>query len=145
MAVVPFDPEGSARLPAAFSIGTDRAFERGYEFKYAWNSAIHAFVCEHQTTTKVPTEVMVIKPTPRDADGAVWFVAWEGTLSSETFVARQGVFRTQERFWEAGNHAWERNSSSSPTNNENNWGGSMNAETLVHANVPYINGDSLQS
>ena len=131
----------TVQLPMALSIGTQRYFENGWEYRYTWNATLGGFVCDHQTSTRVPGEALAIFPS-EDDDGVTWYVAYEGTLTADGdgFQARQGVFRTQEEFWEPGNHAWQLNSSSTSTNEQNTWDGSMNACTRVAANTPVVTG-----
>ena len=50
----------AVEMPLALSIGTQRAFERGYEYRYVWKEAVGGYVCDHQTTTSLPGEVMAI-------------------------------------------------------------------------------------
>ena len=56
---------------------------------------------------RLPGEVLLIAST--DMGDGVWIVAAEGRREGGVFVARQAVFRTQENFWEAGQHYWQVN------------------------------------
>ena len=40
-------------LPAKLAIGTQKAFDEGYEYKYRFVEEINMYVCDHQTTTKL--------------------------------------------------------------------------------------------
>ena len=48
------------QLPVTLSIGTRRAFDGGYAYHYRFVDELHMYVCDHQTTTNVPGEVMAI-------------------------------------------------------------------------------------
>ena len=97
------------------------------------------YICDHQTTTNVPGEVMALR-VGHDAHGTTWYVAQEGELvDGNEFRPRQIVFRTTERFWEPGKHDWEQNANSSSTNCDNStWGGTMSAITKVPEDVVMI-------
>ena len=97
------------------------------------------YICDHQTTTNVPGEVMAIR-VGQDPHGTTWYVAQEGVLvDGQGFEARQIVFRTTERFWEPGKHESQLNANSSSTNCDNNtWGGTMSAITKVPEDVVMI-------
>ena len=126
------------QLPTAFSIGTRRAFEQGYEYKYTWKDALGGYVCDHQTTTKVDGEVMAIQ-LGYEA-GTTWYIASEGVMvDGQAFAARQHVFRTSERFWEPGKHQWQLNARSSSTNrNNSSWDNNMVAYTEVPENIEMV-------
>ena len=97
------------------------------------------YVCDHQTTTNVPGEVMAIA-TGLDEHMTTWYVAQEGVVvDGQRFEARQCVFRTTERFWEPGRHKWQLNANSSSTNSDNSaWGDTMLAWTEVPENADVI-------
>ena len=99
------------------------------------------YVCDHQTSSQVPGEVMAIQ-LGVDEQGTTWYVAQEGELvDGQKFSARQHVFRTTERFWEPGKHEWQLNANSSSTNRDllnSNWGDTMFAFTEVPENVALI-------
>ena len=135
MASVSINP---TQLPAALSIGTRKAFDGGYAYHYRFVDEINAYVCDHQTTTNVDGEVMAIQIGYEP--GRNWYVACEGVLvDGQSFIARQIVFRTTERFWEPGRHEWQLNSRSSATNRDNSsWGGTMFAFAEVPENVALI-------
>ena len=138
MAVVATNP---AQLPRTLSIGTRRVFNEGSEYHYRFVDGINMYVCDHQTTTNVPGEVMAIQVAV-DPQGTTWYVAQEGELvDGQRFSARQHVFRTTERFWEPGKHEWQLNANSSSTNRDllnSNWGDTMFALTEVPENVALI-------
>ena len=141
MALVAVNP---TQLPVTLSIGTRRAFDGGYAYHYRFVDELHMYVCDHQTTTNVPGEVMAIQ-VGVDEQGRTWYVAQEGALvDGQRFEARQFVFRTTERFWEPGRHEWQLNSNSSSTNRDNSssttvtWGDTMFAFTEVPENVAVI-------
>ena len=54
--VVYSDPK---ELPATLSIGTQKAFEGGYEYKYRFVEEINMYVCDHQTTTKLSPPLVI--------------------------------------------------------------------------------------
>ena len=137
--VVYSDPK---ELPATLSIGTQKAFEGGYEYKYRFVEEINLYVCDHQTTTSVDGEVMAIS-VGSDELGNTWYAASEGQLSQsgdgQRFHGRQIVFRTQEQFWEPGTHEWQLNANSSATNTNNTvWGDRMDALTKVPEDVSVV-------
>ena len=125
-----------AQLPVTLSIGTE-----GSAYNYRFVDEISMYVCDHQTTTNVPGEVMAIQVAV-DPQGTTWYVAQEGELvDGQRFSARQYVFRTTERFWEPGKHEWQLNANSSSTNRDllnSNWGDTMFALTEVPENVALI-------
>ena len=125
-----------AQLPVTLSIGTE-----GSAYNYRFVDEISMYVCDHQTTTNVPGEVMAIQVAV-DPQGTTWYVAQEGELvDGQRFSARQNVFRTTERFWEPGKHEWQLNANSSSTNRDllnSNWGDTMFALTEVPENVALI-------
>ena len=126
-------------LPATVSIGTKKAFAGGHAYHYCFVEEMCVYVCDHQTTTNVPGKVMALR-VGHDAHGTTWYVAQEGVLvDGQEFQARQIVFRTTERFWEPGKHAWELNANSSSTNrDDSSWGGTMSAITKVPEDVLMI-------
>ena len=125
-----------AQLPVTLSIGTE-----GSAYNYRFVDEISMYVCDHQTTTNVPGEVMAIQVAV-DPQATTWYVAQEGELvDGQRFSARQHVFRTTERFWEPGKHEWQLNANSSSTNRDllnSNWGDTMFALTEVPENVALI-------
>ncbi len=129
------------QLPVTLTIGTGKAFDEGYAYNYVFVDRIGMYVCDHQTTTKVPGEVMAIA-TALDEQMTTWYVAQEGELvDGQRFEARQFVFRTTERFWEPGRHEWQLNANSSSTNRDKTmfaWGDAMFAFTEVPENVDVI-------
>ena len=137
MALVAVNP---MHLPVALSIGTKNAFDGGYEYHYRYLDDINAYVCDHQTTSKVDGEVMAIQ-LGYEA-GTTWYIASEGVMvDGQTFAARQFVFRTNERFWEPGRHEWQLNANSSSTNRDKTmfaWGDATFAFTEVPENVDVI-------
>ena len=137
--VVYSDPK---ELPATLSIGTQSAFDGGYQYTYRFVQEIQLYVCDQRTTTGVDGEVMAISISSDD-DGKTWYVASEGQLSrsgdGQRFHGRQMVFRTRDQFWEAGEHEWQMNANSSATNTDDSvWGRSMSAVTQVDENVDKV-------
>ena len=137
------------QLPSEIHIGTRNVFRQGREYKYIFDDRVSAYVCDHQTTTSVPGEVLAILEKD-DPDGSVWYVAVEGSVQvatdgRATFEARQPVFRTQERFFQTGEHEWQINSDSSETNVASaTWDGSMWARTEVPQSAIYRAFDARQ-
>ena len=127
------------QLPVTLTIGTGKAFDEGYAYNYVFVDRIGMYVCDHQTTTNVPGEVMALQ-VGSDELGQTWYVAVEGALvDGQRFDGRQIVFRTTERFWEPGRHEWQLNANSSSTNSDNStWGDTMFAWTEVPDNVDVI-------
>ena len=56
MDVVAVNP---AQLPVTLAIGTGRDQGRAYNYRFV--DEINMYVCDHQTTTNVPGEVMAIQ------------------------------------------------------------------------------------
>ena len=124
------------------SIGTQRAFDEGYQYKYRFVEEMQLYVCDERTTTRVDGEVMAIS-MGSDDHGNTWYAASEGQLSQsgdgQRFHGRQMVFRTRAQFWEAGEHEWQMNANSSATNTDDSvWGRSMNAVTQVDENMDRV-------
>ena len=136
MALVATDP---TQLPRTLSIGTRHAYDTGKAYHYRFVDEFRMYVCDHQTTTSAPGEVMAVRVC-EDQHGTTWYVAQEGELIGGTeFRPRQIAFRTTERFWEPGKHAWELNANSSSTNrDDSSWGGTMSAITKVPEDVLMI-------
>ena len=136
MALVAVNP---TQLPVTLSIGTGRVFDEGRAYNYVYVDGINMYVCDHQTTTNVPGEVMAIA-TGLDEHMTTWYVAQEGVVvDGQRFEARQCVFRTTERFWEPGRHKWQLNANSSSTNSDDSiWSGTMFAWTEVPDNGDVI-------
>ena len=137
--VVYSDPK---ELPVTLSIGTQRAFDGGYQYTYRFVQEIQLYVCDQRTTTGVDGEVMAISISSDD-DGNTWYAASEGQLSQsgdgQRFHGRQMVFRTRDQFWEAGEHEWQMNANSSATiTDDSAWGKSMSAVTQVDENVEKV-------
>ena len=126
-------------FPSTLSIGTKKAFAGGYEYNYRVADDINMYVCDHQTITNVPGEVLAIA-TGLDEHMTTWYVAQEGVvIDGQRFEARRYVFRTTERFWEPGRHEWQLNVNSSSTNSDDSsWSGTMFAWTEVPDNVDVI-------
>ena len=136
MALVATNP---TQLPRTLSIGTRHAYQTGKAYHYRFVDELHMYVCDHQTTTNVPGEVMGIQ-VAGDPQGLTWYVAQEGVVvDGQRFEARQYVFRTTGRFWEPGRHEWQQNPNNGPTNRDNStWGDSMFAFTEVPENVDLV-------
>ena len=128
-----------AQLPVALSICIGTACDEGRAYNYVFVDRMNMYVCDHQTTTSVPGEVMAIC-TGLDEHTTTWYVAQEGVVvDGQRFEVRQCVFRTTERFWEPGRHKWQVNANSSSINNDNStWGDTMLAWTEVPENVDVI-------
>ena len=67
------------QLPVTLTIGTGMAFDEGYAYNYVFVDRIGMYVCDHQTTTNVPGEVMALQ-VGSDELGQTWYVAVEGAL-----------------------------------------------------------------
>ena len=124
------------------SIGTQKAFDEGYEYKYRFVEEISLYVCDDKTTTSVDGEVMAIE-VGEDEYGNTWYAASEGQLSQsgdgQRFHGRQMVFRTRAQFWEAGEHEWQMNANSSATNTDDSrWGDTLRAVTQVDEGVDVV-------
>ena len=137
--VVYSDPK---ELPVTLSIGTQRAFDEGYQYKYRFVEEIQLYVCDERTTTRVDGEVMAIS-MGSDDHGNTWYAASEGQLSQsgdgQRFHGRQMVFRTRAQFWEAGEHEWQMNANSSATNTDDSrWGDTLRAVTQVDEGVDVV-------
>ena len=137
--VVYADPK---EMPATLSIGTQKAFVEGCQYKYRFVEELKLYLCHERTSTWVDGEVMAIS-MGSDDHGNTWYAASEGQLSQsgdgQRFHGRQIVFRTQEQFWEPGEHEWQLNANSSATNTNNTvWGDRTDALTKVPENVSVV-------
>ena len=137
--VVYADPK---EMPATLSIGTQKAFDEGCQYKYRFVEELKLYVCHERTSTWVDGEVMAIS-MGSDDHGNTWYAASEGQLSQsadgQRFHGRQMVFRTRAQFWEAGEHEWQMNANGSATNTDDSvWGKSMSAVTQVDENVDKV-------
>ena len=61
--VVYSDPK---ELPVTLLIGTQRAFDEGYQYTYRFVHEIQLYVCDQRTTTGVDGEVMAISISSDD-------------------------------------------------------------------------------
>ena len=105
---------------------------------YRFVEEAQMYVCDHQTSTGVPDEVMTIQAAT-DEDNKTWYCAWEGQMLNSRFHGRQIAFRTHERFWEDGTHQWQLNANSSSKNTDNTiWTGQMSAITKVPEGVHMV-------
>ena len=93
--------------PPKILIGTKKVFANNDPYVYCFHDEVRAFVCNTTTNNGFPNEVLVLLPA--DMQDGAWFVAVEGSLRDGVFEARQSVFRTQENFWEEGQHHWQVN------------------------------------
>ena len=128
-----------SQLPVSLSIGTRPASDEDHAYNYVYVDGINMYVCDHQTITNVPGEVLAVA-TGLDEHMTTWYVAQEGVvIDGQRFEARRCVFRTTERFWEPGRHEWQLNVNSSSTNSDDSsWSGTMFAWTEVPDNVDVI-------
>lgn len=131
-------PMAAMELPSTLSIGTPTAFGGYYEYHFRFVGEINMYVCDYQTTTHVPGEVMALQ-AGSDENGNTWYLASEGRLSPRRFHGRQIVFRTREQFWVPGTHEWQLNANISATNTDNTlWGDHMDALTKVPGNSSVV-------
>ena len=139
MALAVAECQPPRELPVTLSIGTKNAFAAGDAYHYRFVEELGMYICDHQTSTNAPGEVMAICVVHL-TDGKLWYIAQEGELvNGPVFRPRQIVFRTTERFWEAGAHNWQMNANSSSTNSDNrSWGGTMSAITKLPDDVLMI-------
>ena len=98
---------GEGEMPTRISIGTRKAFQNHYEFKYVFNDAVNGYFCEQTTEFGRDSEVLAIFTL--DMPDGPWHVAMEGRIEDESGAskARQIAFRTQASFWEAGSYQWQ--------------------------------------
>ena len=93
--------------PEQISIATQKVHADKNPYVYTFDTTVRVYMCKTPTNNGLPDEVLVlIKEAMQDG---VWFLAVEGSLRDGDFQARQSVFRTQENFWEAGQHRWQIN------------------------------------
>ena len=116
--------------PQELSIGTAKAFEEGYDYRYTKGTVggKTVYCCSKGSENAMDGERLYIPEA--DADG--YYVAYDGKVVKENLELRQAVFRTRENYWENGWHSWELNHA---VNKENvkgtppDWQGRMSAET----------------
>ena len=94
-------------MPTELHIGTRSAFMQGQQYVYRWQPTLSIFMCEQTTADGLEGEVLVI--VIEDSATGQWYVAVEGSLTTDAFVGRRAAFRSQEEFWSAGWHDWQVN------------------------------------
>ena len=115
--------------PARISIGTRKAFQRGYQYHYALHEALGVYVCNQESQHAREDEVLVLM---RSND--LW-VAFDVAIVDSTLHVRQPVFRSKSNVLEPGWHVWQINYASDPNNTEDssaNWqGDNWQVETRI--------------
>ena len=78
-----------SQLPVSLSIGTRPASDEDHAYNYVYVDGINMYVCDHQTITNVPGEVLAIA-TGLDEHMTTWYVAQEGVvIDGQRFEARR--------------------------------------------------------
>ena len=115
--------------PAHISIGTRKAFQRGYQYDYALHEALGVYVCTKGSQHARQGEVLMLM---RSND--LW-VAFDAAIVDTTLHVRQPVFRSESNVLEPGWHVWQINYAADPTNTEEstaNWqGDNWQVETRI--------------
>ena len=120
-----------------FSIGTKRAFENNYAYKYEKKiiDGETLFVCEKGSEWARPNEVLVLRHLEED-DGTYAWTACDSDIigGGTTLNCPQPVFRCFEKekdVTQPGWYKWQTNHAASAhdTALEANWQGTLSAET----------------
>ena len=101
----------NVEYPQKIQIATRQFYAENKPFVYEYQEAVRTFMCQTPTDKGLAGEVLMIHPV--EMQGENWFVAIEGSLRDGEFQGRQSVFRTQENFWELGQHYWQVNKQAS--------------------------------
>ena len=112
-------------MPTELHIGTRNAFRQGQQYVYRWQPTLSIFMCDQTTADGLEGEILVI--VIEDSATGQWYVAVEGSLTTDAFVGRRAAFRSQEEFWSAGWHDWQVN--------RNNDGGEPDWDTRDHSQL----------
>ena len=89
-------------MPSELHIGIKNAYKAGKHYVYRWEPTLRIFICD---------EGPLVILTEGDAT-ALWYVAVEGSLTRDAFVASRAAWRTQEKFWIVGWRNWQINCNS---------------------------------
>ena len=120
-----------ATEPKAFLIGTAKAFERNYAYKYArkYVAGECIYVCEKGSQFSKTDEFLVI----RNEDG--YWTAWDSLLLvglQQKLLCRQAIFRSADDILQAGWHQWDTNHNANDSDDASAdpvWHNDLRAET----------------
>ena len=96
--------------PAHISIGTKRAFAKGYDFKYSYNETLNAYVCEKGSEWARPSECLALMKENEE------WIAYDALCTHDKASCRQAVFKSTSNILEEGWHIWEINYSAGKEN-----------------------------
>ena len=114
-------------FPESFSIGTKRAYERGYEYPYKRQKIKEetVYVCDKGSDNAQPGEVLVLRREKKE------WIAYDSSVSDNELTCRQQVFRSRDAdITKEGEHTWQMNKSRI-TGDEPIWFGALNCRTKV--------------
>ena len=117
-----------ATEPPTFSIGTQKAFDRGYSFPYTKQTigGETVYVCTKGSDHARAGEVFVLRSV-----AGTW-TAWDSAMDGpDNLQCRQPMFRSDEDITAPGWHRWSINLNASRAGDGSaaNWAGTMQAET----------------
>ena len=123
------DEEQAKEMPEYFSIGTKRAYERGYEYPYRKQiiNMQTVYVCNRRSESGRVNEFLLLVREP-DA-----WVACDAKRVGDKLTMRQRIFRSRDDITKAGYHIWQINKSATQEQEFDDpvWGGSLMCLTQV--------------
>ena len=101
------DEEQPREMPESFSIGTIKAYQRGYEYPYRKQNIDMetVYVCNKGSDSARHNEFLVLRREP-DA-----WIAYNSSRTGNKLTMRQGAFRCTDDITKAGYHSWQMNKS----------------------------------
>ena len=99
--------EQPREMPESFSIGTDHAYQRGYEYPYRKENIDMetVYVCNKGSDSARDNEFLVLR---RESDA---WIAYNSSRTGNLLTCRNGTFRSKHDITEAGYHLCEMNKS----------------------------------
>ena len=97
----------AALKPAHITIGTAKAFARGYQYEHSYHEVLDMYVCNKGSESAREGEVLVLRS-----------IAWDTAFLGGEFRCRQPVFRSTSDIPQAGWHVWEINYAARQDNEE---------------------------
>ena len=99
--------EGEEKMPEAFSVGTRRAYAKGYAYPYNKQKIDMetVYVCNKGSDSARDNEFLVLR---RESDA---WIAYNSSRTGNLLTCRNGTFRSKDDITKAGYHLWEMNKS----------------------------------
>ena len=91
----------AADQPAHISIGTRKAFERGYQYEYSRQKPLGVYVCNKGSEWAREGEMLVLRHANDE------WTAWDTAVVEDAFDCRQPVFKSTDNILEPGWHEWQ--------------------------------------